>query len=328
MEPVTPSTPRHQTLGYPRAFGLLDNPFNPQEFRGISGALLDGLFEKPIALDEELGLEPLFVSNAGPFQQHLQVFKSVLTAGGYQSGVDPKSVLKSFAFRVIGPKGSGKSTMTNKMIAWLKGCFTDTQMAKHDLRVLERKVSPLRIESTLADVRKLAEGQRKKWCCLALDDVRLDTEDELHELYDELRDESVAVIMFEILHHAETLRGELPEGRVQLYDLRTSGLDGDQANAFLTERIRIFRDSAVNGNLGTELANYPFNPDQVAEVVGSGATLTLRTLNRVLNSALVNELGPRTLSDDVAQLTAAELRERLIDVVAVYEGLRSSGAGT
>ncbi len=322
MEPLEISQPSEpDPLGYPAAFGLLDNPFNPQEFDGVSGTMLDGLFEIPLAIDEEPRLEPLFVAAAGPFQRHVDTFKNTLRAEGYRSGENPSRTHKSFVFRVFGPKGSGKSTMTNKMVGWLKGCFTEEQMAQRELRVVKCSVSPAQVDSALKGIRDETADHNGGWCCLVLEDVNLDTEELLHDLYDELRNGGVAVVMFEILHSAEALRRIMPDARVGLRDLRTTGLSRDQARAFLAERIRTFRDDTVAMRLNPHLATYPFDPDQVGEVVGHDAALTLRTLNRVLHQALIRELERRTLADDIARLSDAELRSHLIDIVAVYDEL-------
>jgi hypothetical protein len=155
------------------------------------------------------------------------------------------------------------------------------------------------------------------------DDVLLADEEHLHDLYEELRDREIAVVMFEILHHAEDIRRPLPLGRVGLRNFGTTGLSQDQAQAFVTERVNRFRDANFTAHRGVGLDSYPFDRDAVGAMVGSDAALTLRTLNRVLHEALVQELQRRTAHDAVDGLTETELRARLIDVVASYNELNS-----
>ena len=55
---------------YERAFGLVDNPFNPSSFPGVQDpGLLQELSSWPLRLDDESALQPLFVEAAEPFER-------------------------------------------------------------------------------------------------------------------------------------------------------------------------------------------------------------------------------------------------------------------
>ena len=103
-------------------FGLTDNPFDPEGFADVDENALSELWSFPLAIDEHPALERLFVIDAGPFDQGRAKFAQQMHAAGYRFGPDRCLGKKSVVFRVIGPRGSGKSTLTNYLILKLKSC--------------------------------------------------------------------------------------------------------------------------------------------------------------------------------------------------------------
>src|SRR5882724_9642416 len=113
---------------YEQAFGLIDNPFSPKKLlKGVKhGLLMKSIYINPLRLDDDDGLMQLYVGNAGPFDLRFKEFRTKLNGEGYyhNAASDQSPVgINSFIFFVHGPIGTGKSTLINLMIRWLKGCI-------------------------------------------------------------------------------------------------------------------------------------------------------------------------------------------------------------
>jgi len=181
-----------QPLDSEMLFGLSENPFNPRRFNNIDKRALDRLWNDPLALDEHPALEPLFVAEAGPFYAQLSHFAGRLKAAGYGFVDNPRLGSESFVFRVVGPSGSGKSTLTNYLVAKLKSCAPND-----DLLIIKESVRPAKIVAALERVRTRTKAYGGELSILVFDDVWLKTEDVLHDLFEELRDD-MTVVMFEL----------------------------------------------------------------------------------------------------------------------------------
>lgn len=312
--------PNHKTV-----FGLRDNPFSPGSIEGVNGLALDGISSYPLALDDEPGLLPLFVPSAGPFQEHIDRFDAKLDSGGYTSNRAPARG-SSLVFRVIGPEGSGKSTLTNMLVGRLKGCAPGK-----NLEMIKREVRPQTLEETLTEVRRLASDSPAEGCCLILEEVRIDMEDRIHELYEELR-QTMTVVLFEIVHHANDIRGprRLSE-RVYAIELRTDWLAPAHAAAFLSARTSLFRLPAFAKSLAGDLAGFPFDLEEVAAMVshanGETEMLTLRTLNRILDDAIERERTRRRGDPPIEGLDDAALRARTINLQEIYSEALAESLG-
>lgn len=313
-----------QLLDCEAVFGLRDNPFNPQVFEKVRDRALDQLWSVALKLDEEPSLLPLFVADAGPFRARLEDFVGRLQASGYTSGQKPALGHKSFVFRVVGPQGSGKSTLTNRLVGWLKTCAPG-----NELLILKEFARPETVEGALERVRGRANEHGEGGCCIVFDDVRLSTEDKLHELFEELR-EHMAIVMFEIIHHAEDIRRPLPSTRVYAEHLNTTWLTTEHAIAFLSARVALFRVAGVEERLPKGLASFPFDANEVGAMVSqSGAyePLTLRTLNWVLNEGIERELVRRGPQHAIERLADPDLRALTISAADIYAEVVSEAIG-
>jgi hypothetical protein len=296
-------------------FGLHDNPFNPGSFGDVGERALDDISAFPLALDEEPGLRPLFVTEAGPFQRWIDHFEAKLQSGG--KGPQGAVRVRSMAFRVVGPEGSGKSTLTNLLVGRLKECVPDG-----DLLVVNRPLRQRTLEATLEQVRKTVHEGTEKGCCLVFDAVRLDMEEELHSLFEELREEK-PVVMFEVIHYGQGVSRPRLASRVVADDLRTTWLTPEHAVAFLGSRIELFRIPDSNPNLVGDLATFPFDAEEIGSVVtsaeGAVETLTLRTLSRLLSRAIEMDRVERRSDGAIAELSESDLRERTISMQDIYQ---------
>ncbi len=257
----------------------------------------------------------MFVPAAGPFQEHLEGFELKLAAAGYMPA-GRSAGGRSMVFRIVGPEGSGKSTLTNMLVRRLAECT-----AEDDLPVVKRDARPADLDATLAEVRDLVGARSSEGCCLIFDEVTLDMESRLHELFEQLRPR-MAVTMFEVIHHAQDIRRPRPSSRVYAHELKTSWLKPEHASDFLGSRIDLFRCREHAARFSGDLAMYPFDPAEIRSVVaaaeGGVETLTLRTLNRIVSQAVEAELVNRRTDEPIDELDAAGLRERLISLRDVY----------
>jgi energy-coupling factor transporter ATP-binding protein EcfA2 len=311
-----------QLSDYAAAFGLRDNPFSPNAFGEVDDRVLDDISSDPLRLDDEPGLLPLFVPGAGPFQSRLDLFEGLLQAKGY-APADSSRRKKSMTFRVIGPEGSGKSTLTNRLVGRLRDCVADVLVVKASAKQ--------GLDAVINEVRERAKGHGESCCCVVIDDVQLDFAAQLNELYGELR-ETAPVVMFEIIHHAQDLsspRRVTAGGLAE--DLETTWLTPDHAAAFVAARIDLFRVSSVPAGLIDDHALFPFDAEEIRSAVSPGdpaaGTLTLRTLSWVLGRGLDHELIRRRGERPIAELEADELGERIISVERAYAEALATPAG-
>jgi hypothetical protein len=303
---------------YETAFGLLDNPFSPQTFAGVDPYLLGDLPDYALRLDEEPGLEALFVCRAGPFERALDRFEVFLEGGRYKNG-DPQALLRSKVFRLIGPEGSGKSTLTNMLVRKIKDCG-------HHLEPVRVTIEDGAIDQAIDAIRRQGGGREDGILCLILDNVSYRDERQLHRLHQELRQKTGRpVVMIENCHSAQDIGvpPPRPAAPTEVETMRTDWLSPEHAVAFVTARIAVFRSPTAV--LPDSLQSFPFNIREIAalfaasrdgEVVEEGA-MTLRTFSRVLMEALDWER--REHGDKpIAGAVAAELETRCINLKVAY----------
>jgi adenylate kinase family enzyme len=298
-----------QLPDYASVLGLTDNPFSPARFEEVDEALLDDISGDPLPLFEAPALMPLFVPEAGPFEQRLKRFEERLQLGGYLASGARRG--RSMALRIVGPQGSGKSTLVNRLVHRLKGCISE------DVAVIEKSAKRQKLDQSLQSARELIERSAEKACCVVFDDVVLDIEPQLHEFFEDFRQEKT-VVMFEVIDHAQDIQRPRLSSRIVTEELETSWLDGDQAVAFLKSRISLFR--VPSDNLSGEFANFPFDAEEIRTTVSSeqAQPITLRTLNRLLSDAVGLEWTRRRSEKAVSTLSADELKERMVNLASVY----------
>jgi replication-associated recombination protein RarA len=110
-------------VSYENAFALRDNPFGPTRLlEGITKpSVMQSLESLPLRSHLEPKLLALYCGQAGPFDQHLSFFQHLIATAGYNA--DPPSAgLKSLIFLIKGYQGTGKTTIANAMVHWLKKC--------------------------------------------------------------------------------------------------------------------------------------------------------------------------------------------------------------
>jgi hypothetical protein len=309
-------------------FGLLDNPFNPSSFAGVSSLKLDQLSSEPLPLDEEPGLAPLFIQEAGAFESLLDRFDRTLRSKGYSWPPEPSLGSNSLLIRITGNKGTGKTTLANEMVRRVKECAEDAtaQIAVHRISGKEVTAEDIKEEITVLGNYLNANGTLP---CVILDDIPYSSRKLADELYKNVRAHTHMVLIL-ILSDMESLRNQPKPGVVkvgdQLWnDYSTQNLTVNQATSLVAQRIKLFRADAVHGHfcgLGMDL--FPFDPDDIASSVApeSGdrdepGTIPLRLLNWLLDMALQQSID-KFPPGDITKLKPHELGPRLVKLEQAY----------
>src|SRR5258706_8974467 len=142
--------------------GLSDNPFDPaKDLPGVADVtLLQDLVTAPLQVHVEPNLKPLYCADLGPFGLHLENFRNELKLKGYAQE-PPTSGKLSFIITIRGPKGSGKSSLANMMVDWLKGCIEPNENG-WDVEERFRDDPRTNVEEQKVDIRDLQEAIEKK----------------------------------------------------------------------------------------------------------------------------------------------------------------------
>jgi hypothetical protein len=314
---------------YPRAFGLNDNPFDPckPKLLGVERKWIDNLVTRPLRIDLEPRLMPLFVPAAGPFEQHLEEFRFKLEMAGYSAPPDPEVGGRSFAFLITGPKGTGKSTLASVMVHWLTECAG----GKDQLAVIRNSQKeadgPKFAEQIKVQVIK--EVQPDSLCCLVLDDVDIATKNSLLEVYLELVDDAGILLLMFLLSSNPDVIQEVgnDNARVVVDRYVMPPLSPERAASYVRQRTLHFRPEQFRPYFEA-FDTFPFNADNIRSAIApptsNGQTneaglVTLRMLNRILADALAKTA--RALPDDydIKAIPPEKLPESFIDLKVSFQ---------
>ncbi len=168
------------------ASGLSDNPFNPSEFNGVEGRLLDTLSSMPLPLDEAPALHELFVETADPFRDNLKRYEGMLTSHRYHGQPDPGLGENSLLMRIAWKSGRGKTTLANEMVRWLKLCAKNNGnigLYREEVPYSSNDMARERIKALCRAVRG---GGDRPLSCIILNDIPFASWIMAEELYQEL----------------------------------------------------------------------------------------------------------------------------------------------
>lgn len=110
---------------YEKAFALTDDPFKPkQPLDGITNApAQDSLEVRPLLINAESALTWLYCPEAGRFAHYEEKFQDYARSEGYRDDTDPpRAGANSSLLSLYGHEGTGKTTLAQAMINWLKQC--------------------------------------------------------------------------------------------------------------------------------------------------------------------------------------------------------------
>jgi hypothetical protein len=331
----TPASPAEHKFARP--FGLTDNPFAPMRIPLLSGTqasvqnrlLLSNLHKQPLRLDKDSALEYLFVPEAGKFGRYQREFQDMLESADYDQ--NPAVTTRQFAFLVCGEQGTGKSTLVNALVPWLRKCRV--QDGWNEYRYPPEPPDPLAnqgLHDYLAG--KLSEVSDGSYCCLVIDSLTALNKDEAIRIYEEYTGSRV-LVMFMITDDLELLRESAENDRIDLKRFRMEPLTPEQALAFARRRIDQFRVD----RLRPILADYPLFPfakeDILQEVArnrdgrGDGqGSITLRSFATILQKTLAESWSARRDDPGLEMLAPDQLASRIIKPAQAYAKLQDVAA--
>jgi hypothetical protein len=330
VELGTPASPAAHKFARP--FGLTDNPFAPMRLPLLNGTqptvqnklLLSNLHKLPLRLDKDWALDCLFVPEAGKFGKYQQEFQNMLELAGY--GEDPVETVRQFAFLVRGEQGTGKSTLVNMLVHWLRQCRVPGEW--YECRYPPEPPNPQGnqgLHDYLAD--QLSRAGDGSYCSLVIDGLTALNKDEAIRVYEEYIGSRV-LVMFMITDDLDLLGETRENDRIDLNRFRMEPLTPDQALAFVRRRIDQFR---VN-RLRPILADYPLFPfaeeDVLQEVAGNRngggsehGSITLRSFATILQRTLAENWQTRQHDPGLETLTPEQLASRIIKPAQAYARL-------
>jgi hypothetical protein len=176
---------------YGKVFALRDNPFSPYEpFEGLTRINLHrDLPNNPLLINLEPTLECMYSSEAGPFGTFLENFKNFARQHNYRDK-PPRVGNSSFIFSIYGFEGTGKTTLAQVIINWLKKCKPRTgEWHVHDEWSLSKLPDPAKqIERIDALEQKIrVEISKNSYCCVVVDNLVPGALNRALEMYDQLR---------------------------------------------------------------------------------------------------------------------------------------------
>lgn len=320
-----------------RPFGLIDNPFAPRRLPLLNGTqasvqnrlLLSNLHKQPLRLDKDPALECLFVPEAGEFGRYQRDFQDLLESAGYDEY--PVDATQQFAFLVCGEQGTGKSTLVNNLVRWLRQYRV--QGGWNEYRYPPEPSDPQAnqgLHDYLAE--KLNTLNDGGYCCLVIDSLTASNKDEAIRIYEEYIG-SRMLVMFMITDDLELLRETRENDRIDLSRFRMNPLTPEQALAFARRRIDQFRVDQLRPIL-TDHPLFPFaEQDILQEVAGDRnggeserGPITLRSFATILQKALLASWPARRDDPGLETLTPDQLASRLIKPAEAYARLQEVAA--
>ena len=301
--------------------GLLDNPFEPTEFRGVENVtLLQDLVTAPLQVHVEPNLKPLYCLDLGPFSGHLRKFQNDLRLKGYRQQ-PPQSGRLSFVFTICGPKGSGKSSLANMMIDWLKGCLSPGE-GPWDVEERFRDDPGSSAEEqgrVIGDLQSDIEKKQVKYHCIVLDNLINGADRAAFVMWTGLR-KTRQVVMFLIADDLPILRSGFSGINMRPYV--TTALSADDGVRFVKHRMSCFR--AKHFPWLEQFPLFPFSESDIREMLTprhSGEEIvTLRQFSVYLSEALkmfLLGLGPF----DPGGASAQQVESMLIDLETAVASL-------
>jgi hypothetical protein len=331
----TPASPAEHKFARP--FGLTDNPFAPMRLPHLNGIrpsvqnrlLLSNLHKQPLRLDKDSALDCLFVPEAGKFGRYQQEFQDMLELAGY--GEDPVETAQQFAFLVCGEQGTGKSTLVNMLVRWLRQCRVLGEWNEH--RYPPEPTDPQAnhgLHDYLAG--KLNDVSDGGYCCLVIDSLTASNKDEAIRIYEEYSGSRV-LVMFMITDDLELLQEARDNDRIDLKRFRMEPLTPEQALAFARRRIDQFRVDRLRPSLA-DYPLFPFTEEDILQEVagkrdGSGSgrgPITLRSFATILQKTLMESWSARRDDPGLETLTPDQLASRIIRPAQAYATLQEVAA--
>lgn len=324
---------------YAKAFALLDNPFNPL-------ARLPGLGKKkwqndlasnPLMINIEPALERLYIPDAGPFGTYLKNFQAFARQSGYRDN-PPQVGNSSFIFSIYGNEGTGKTTLSQVLISWLRQCKPeDGDWNVFDDWCLPKVLDPAKQGQRINELQERISKNvtPESYCCIVADDLVSGVLPKVLELYDQLVSDWT-VFLFLLSNDNQLFPALSSSGKRVTAAFRMRPLSSDGALNFIKCRLGEFR--VAFGNPGAEppwLKTYPlfpffeqdirsaFDSNAVLGLV-DGDTVSLRQFGGILNGILTQRLYELDDEFDITTVAEDKIKEHLLSLSSGYNRLVES----
>lgn len=318
---------------YRTAFGLVDNPFGPKKpFKGVNGFLMKHLEINPLRLDNDEGLMKLYVSDAGPFDLRYNEYCTKLQGENYSHNPAPGDLavgINSFIFFIHGAVGTGKSTLMNLMIRWLKLCQPPNGAWLPFKAQFNLKATDAQQNSELAKLKDTIEkkAQAGDYCYAVIDNLTEGSAQNAFDLYNYF-EERLQLSLFVTTSDSALRQNTWDNWPLPILPYETSELGPDEAVAFVRSRVRLFRDPKAIQALGNRDL-FPFDEQNIRDAVKTKTVaynpgtkiITIRQFGQSLTGILEKWLLQAPEPFNGGNPTTAELDDATIDLIAVSKEL-------
>jgi hypothetical protein len=323
---------------YDTIFALRDNPFSPEPEAlcpepGSQEVPEWGATSKvsssPLRIHRASMLEKLFVKEAGPIEQYINLFHKEMEKRKF-SKVQARAPQVSLRFLISGPVGSGKTTLANYLASQLKQYLLPSGKAwkvvdYRDVARSETMDSAKRIEEIVQQCEtKVTEGN---YGCLILDDLEAADESRVANRLDALtRDRGIVAFL---IARANSTFGQSAVARTShSAEFALALLEQVEAIKFVERRLNWAREEVKNPPpwIEKECPLFPFDQDSIETGVKLGVLGTktdkkarpaIRDLGMLLAQALEEEAEKRGRAGDpgIRAIKRADLNGRMINIL-------------
>jgi hypothetical protein len=325
---------------YGKAFALLDNPFSPLEpLKGLKKKnRQNDLASEPLLVDLEPVLEPLYSPDAGPFGTYVENFQKFARQNGYRDKpLPPKAGNSSFIFSIYGNEGTGKTTLAQVIISWLKQCKSreDHWSVYHEwsFTKLDDSVKEIeRIDALQEQIQK--DVTAESYCCIVVDNLRRGALTRALEMYDQLVTNWV-VFLFLLSNDSELFDALSNNGKRTITPFRMRPLSANWAVGFVERRISEFRIKFSEQEVKPPWLNtYPLFPFVEADIRSAfdsndvlgllprdGDTVSLRQFGGILKGILAERLEELDEDFDIMAVPEEQINKHLLSLSSAYKRL-------
>lgn len=279
-------------MSYDHAFGLTDNPFCPAEpFLDLGVRYRKRLSSSPLLLHEESKLMPLYCE-AIDAKRHFDDFERRIAAYNFRTTPSKALGTETFAFVVHGSKGSGKTTLVNRMISHMKDCAPNGTAWKLYGQWPEDNTSTDWQLKAIDEIRDAILGEHPEYACVVFDDLTAGAETAAANLFHRVDDEGIVIFAFLVTSNVALIKRDWAGMRLNPRVYSVDELSPEAAVEYIAARLNVFRSKSATGRFGPL---YPFDEQDITEAlteqaIGRGAVfkgaVTLRVLNGTLCDAL------------------------------------------
>lgn len=321
---------------YEKAFALRDDPFKPKQLlSGLTNPpLQDSLEIRPLLINSDIALEFLYSRHAGRFKHYEEVFQDYARGEGYRDDTDPTRVgANSALVSLYGYEGTGKTTLAQAMIRWLRKCEPPTGLGQWYIEDSWSSRFFASAEDQKVELGKLQDKVSKannRYNCVVVDNLLPGSLNRAVQMYDEIRVERV-IFLFLVSKEPELFKELSGEGKTIITPrFNMVPLAADGAVAFVRHRIKKFRltNDPYKGIPWLAADSlFPFDEADILKAFASGVFLddqpyiSLRQFNRTIAGMLSARLKALDKEFDISKCPEADRGKYVIRLMDDYKEL-------